>query len=125
MDWLESLTEPKRQAVFAEMRLIRAESSSLYKKAQDLGPRGGQISVGAADYDEFIRADSDANILASLSKGKTPDEAGQDAKMAARESVLRHNRQRKDSTWQRWEGTADSSIDEIIVRLNATTGLPG
>ena len=94
------------------MRKINEEADAGYAKAQKM--MGNGIPVGAAFFDEFVRADAKANILRKLREGSCPEDAGVYAKKLARESIETHNSRRKDVTWKRWEGTVDDHIDFLV-----------
>lgn len=116
--WIDGLSESERQSVFAEMRDINKKIEAYYQEARNLTPRGGALGVGAADFDAMMKAEARADVLRAVNQGKTPQEAEAIAKQAAREYVAKHNAKRpKDFNWQRWEGTADSTIESTARQL--------
>ena len=115
--WLGALDNKQRESVFAEMRRLGNMSDHYAQEARRLSPRGGTISVGAADFDAFIKGEAIQEFLRHVRRGVEPTEAADKAKKYVRESVAKHNSKRKDSTWQRWEGTGDTMIEDAMRAL--------
>jgi hypothetical protein len=121
--WLDTLEPNQREAVFAAMRDIRTQAEVHNKAAQKLTPPTGQIPVGAAAFDEVIGRESREAFLRALNKGMTPQAAAEAAKADVKVAVQRHNAKRKDIGWQRWEGSADATIDDQMRRVLRATSV--
>jgi len=120
MNWLKGLDAEVRVRVFAVMRALDGESSRFaYSSAKQTAP-AGMVSVGSAFIDDFIKSQAINEILRALRCGKKPDEAEAMAKACARDCVSKHNAKshpRKNPTWARWEGTADSFIEFRVTKI--------
>lgn len=132
--WLATLADPVREAVFAWMR--ETGNTSLRDTREGQWLYGGQnahgqgpvdtIPVGADHFDSFIKGETAEEYLRVLRRGGDPRAALVGAKAHARLCVAKHNAQRsRDVHWQRWEGTADSSLDHLHRMLIAALGRVG
>jgi hypothetical protein len=84
---------------------------------KDITP-GNMIPVGAENIGYRWKADAITSMLRHVEQGKTPEEAAGLARAEAREWIAKHNARRpKDTSWQRWEGSADDAIDMVSREL--------
>ena len=119
--WYDTLDEATREKVFAVMRAIDAESTANYAAATRLAPRYNEVAVGSADHDAAISGESRRAFLSYLRRGKTPDEAAEQAKLDCRRLIAEHNARCKDYMAQRWTGGQDLCIDGLRRRVLAAT----
>ena len=123
--WYASMGDATKERIFAVMREIRRRADEAAERERQLRPPQGQVAVGAAGFDEFVRSESQNRFLSALNKGLSPAEAEAQAKAWAREAVEIHNRKRpKDINWARWEGTADSTIESIRREVEEAASAP-
>jgi hypothetical protein len=115
--YFETLTDADRETLFGFMRTIDAEAQRQEAEHRRLSPGHGQVAVGAAAFDPWIKAYATQEYLRALRNGEEPDDARDSAQVEARYAVDRHNEKRpKDINWQRWNGTADSVVDRLRAR---------
>lgn len=110
--WLQSLESDIRERVFAAMRAIGNRTEDASKHERVLRPPHGTVGVGAADFDEFIKAEGPMVFLRGLRTGARPEDAETEAKDWAREAISAHNQKRpKDINWARADITGDGPIE--------------
>ena len=115
--YFETLTETDRENLFAFMRQLDKEIERLEASHRQLSPSYGQVAVGAAHFDPWLRADTTREYLNALRKGSDPDDALAQALLYGRFCVAKHNKKRpKDINWQRWEDSAESHLQAIHRR---------
>lgn len=123
--WLGTLSAEESERVKAMMREIRREADAYTEKENKLKPRFNEVSVGAGEFDEFIKAYGLGEFLRGLNKGLSPDEAGAKAKVEIDYAVDRHNEKRKkDYNWQRAKGTDFPRIDYAVRRIKEALKAP-
>jgi len=115
--WYKTLPDAERESVFAKMRKIDEEAQSYRNAGNRLSPKYGEIAVGGAHFDELMKAEGRESFLRHLRNGKTPWEAAQAAKEDAKAMVQKFNTGREYQT-RRYEGTADSWLDDLARRFN-------
>lgn len=114
--WLNDMTEDRRQLVYAQMR-AEGETMTRYYNSPTQG--GSGLAVGAASFDDVMKAEVRRDFLAALRKGMSPSAACDDAKARARGYVAKHNAQRtKDISWQRWEHHGADIADNLARVFN-------
>lgn len=119
MKWFETLPEKFKTALFETMRQIDEEADCARAEFDRLRPQHGEIAVGAGHFDHWITAEGRLSFLRFLREGNDPDEAARLAKEHCSQCVTIHNSKRpKDVNWQRWEGTQDSRIDTLVMRVH-------
>lgn len=97
--WLDSLTEPQREAVRAEMRRLSDEAMKAYEGV----PGSGQgVAVGAGDFDFTIKGLAYQTFVSELGNGASPEMAEQRTLPELRKAVEAHNKRRpRDKDWGR------------------------
>lgn len=118
--WLHSLKneDPNRaEKVYQKMREIREESRHAYLLEKKLRAPQGTISVGCADFDEFIEGYGKERLLHHLAQGDTPKEASEKAKNDVQEAIRKHNRKRADASWARWEQVGDRHVENATDKI--------
>lgn len=80
-----------REEVFALMRQIDEAVHHAWSRARDLGPRGGSVSVGSADFDYTLKATVGEQYLRVLRNGGDPASAFTSAIEAGKESIAKWN----------------------------------
>jgi len=108
MKYFEELDPVSREALFSYMRKLDKEAQRYESEHRRLSPRHGELSVGSAAFDPFLKSAVTDEYLSALRKGETPDEAEATAIDYGRLCVKKHNEKRKDINWARWidSGTA-------------------
>ena len=122
MNWLDSLTEPQRQAVYAAMRDIGDRGQENLERHRRLSPPCGQIAAGAAHMDPFFHANAADEFLRLLRGGSAPEEAYAEACFQSAAAVAAHNLRRpKDVNWSRWVLCQDGNVARMMstVRVAA------
>jgi len=120
MSYFDTLSDCDLEALFAFMRQIDVEAQRLESEHRRLSPLHGQIPVGAAHFDPWVRYYAAITYVISLNRGNTPEAAAQIARSESRDAVRIHNSRRpKDHDWQRDLDTASTYIDRLLRR---TTG---
>lgn len=119
----EALPTAKREALFKYMRKLDEDMLRNEEQARRLAPAYGEVGAGAADFDEFVKAEAIGSFLSALRNGATPDVAREKAREAVREATTIHNRKRQDSTWRRASMTCDNQIDAMWRETCRVSGL--
>ncbi len=117
-----------REEVFAGMRKLGAENDRNWEQAKKLGPHGGSLSIGSADFDHTLKATVGDQYLRSLRQGKHPDEAHKDAVVAGNEAVSKWNSQGVKgrvgvggaAEMKRWEGAGESAADHVHAMFKSS-----
>lgn len=123
--YFETLSDSDRETLFAFMRTIDAEAMRLETEHRRLSPGHGEIGVGAAAFDPWIKSYATLEYLGALRTGQDPDDARDSAQVEARYAVSLHNKKRpKDIAWQRWTGTADNVVENLHRRTPLPEGGP-
>lgn len=105
-------------AMFPVMRGIGAKAQRHMDKHRSLMPRHGEIAVGGAHMDDFFLGNALEVFLRELRKDGNVGRAESVAKAEARESILKWNKHRGgDHVVHRWDGAADSAIEEAARRV--------
>lgn len=88
----------------------RAANSSYGRRTEG----GCGLHVGCDGIEYRIRADTLQQLKNLVGGGMPLDLACEHAKAYARSLIKSHNYRRpKDLNWQRWEGTADTAVENI------------
>lgn len=120
--WYEQHGDAVKENIFSAMRELLSRIDASGERERALRPPQGHISAGAAGFDEFIKSESQAQVLRAVRKGSTPVEAEAIAKQWAREAVEIHNNKRpKDVNWKRDSGTADTTIERAAQQLEESS----
>lgn len=117
MKYFETLSDDGREALFAFMREIDAESDRYLAEFSRLQPRHGEIAVGAAHFDEWICAELLQELLRGLRRGLEPEAAVEAAREYGRLCVMKHNEKRRDYTWQRDLNTGQAVLNLALIKL--------
>jgi len=98
----------------ATLKILRRRQEDWNKQA--LKYEGGKgIPVGAEGVQYRWASDAMIIMQKAVEAGKTIDEAATEAKATARGWIEKHNARRpKDINWKRWEGAADTYIDDAV-----------
>jgi len=102
-----------KEALFSYMRKLGEDELEYERRARSRQARYGEIAVGAADFDEFVKAEAIRGFLSALRRGQTVDQARDHARAEVRNAIGIHNSKRRDSTWQRADMTCDAQIDHM------------
>lgn len=112
--WFDTLSHEKRDRLFAWMRSTEERALSWGKQALEHSPRSGEIAVGAAFFDYFLRSEGMEQFLSGLRRGYTPEQALERAKQWSEDAVNAHNAKRpKDVCWRRWEKSGQANLDSL------------
>lgn len=125
--WLDTLDVNAHERVLDAMRQVHDQADAAAKREIALKPRGGEIPVGAAGFDEFLSSEARNQFLMGVNKGQDPAAAADAARAWARGAVSRHNAQRaKDVNWQRASTHADTTIANAqrVVEYATTNKAP-
>ena len=117
-NWMKSLPEENRENLFAEMRR-RGEQAEIHQQRGDqLSPRKGEVAVGGAHFDEFLKASAIWAVLRGIRNGRAPEDAGDVAKTEVRGSVINWNRQHgRDYATHRSASAESGLIDDVVRSL--------
>ncbi len=106
----EAAVKPKRDANTRVEELARVWDAQARKTE---GGRG--LAVGSGNIEFRWRADAMRMVAQGVREGKTPQQAGKEAKVAARVWIAKHNARRpKDINWKRSDGSVDTNIDTAV-----------
>lgn len=116
-----------RDEVFEAMRQQADRNAREFEQAKRLGPTGGSLSVGSADFDHTLKGTVGEAYVRALRNGKTPDEALEEAKADGRDAIRKWNERGSKSRvsmsgggeLKRWEGSADDIADTIHRRFKS------
>lgn len=111
--YYDTLALKQREALFQVMRDLDSEEQRYRSRAQALAAPAGTIGVGAADFDEIIKAEVLLSYLRALRQGRTPEEAYRITETERTECVRKFNQRIRDHVLMRWEGTEQALIDRI------------
>lgn len=120
-EFIDRLPEDTRQRMFAVMREIDTEMMRYHALAQKLEPPYGTIAVGAAHFDEWMKAYARETYLRHLRR-VNPKQAEVNTRIELKQAVLIHNAKRpKDVSWQRWTETAFDTVSALRRRIERIT----
>ncbi len=112
--YYETLTEDKREKLFAEMRRINEKADRFNTQHKRLSPDYGKIPVGGAHMEPFFQYEAASNFLRCLRNGSTPFQAAEFAKYEAAKAIKKWNSSRKDYQIHRWPQAMDFVIDGYL-----------
>jgi hypothetical protein len=117
LSYHEGLSFGDREELFEFMRKLGSERCRYESEARKLCPRFGEIAVGSAHFDPFVRQAVIEEFLSQLRKGATPEEARDRTIEYGRKCVAVHNAKRpKDINWARWSDTATDFVERLHRR---------
>lgn len=87
------------------------------RKARELSPSAGSLAVGAADFDEFIRAFALRMLVFEVKRRGVTKDALDCVKEACRSAVRKHNSRRPDVNWKRSESTVEPFLMDRYRRI--------
>lgn len=105
-------TTPAPAEALNAMRYLRGQSEEQLRMARERAPKGGEIAVGGAHVDHLMRGEGLAKYLAELGRGQSAEAALEAAKAEAAVYARTWNEQRRDYVTERWEGGANSWLEE-------------
>lgn len=114
MKYFETLSPDGRRALYTFMKFIDGEVDYCLEEHRRLSPRQGEVAVGAAHFDPWLRAAVTQVYLSGLRVGKTPNDARDGAIKHGWLCVKKHNEKRpKDINWQRWEDSGKAVAENL------------
>lgn len=115
----ETLPAPQREALFAFMRELQADSDFYMARGRETP---GTIPVGSALFDEVIKGAVRLELVMALGQAATLEAAHAKAAEATRLWVKKHNEKRKDKDWQRWCEHGQTNLSDLVARLRRILG---
>lgn len=109
-----TLTEPKREALFALMRELQADSDFYMAKGRETP---GTIPVGAALFDDVIKGAARLELLLAIGRADTLEAVEALAVPALRLWVTKHNERRRDKDWRRWTEHGQDVLRFLLTRV--------
>ena len=113
MEYFKTLSETDRQRLFEYMRLLDSQADLLEAEHRRLCPKPGEVAVGAAFFDPWLKAEARRAYILHPRLGKTPDAAEKEAIEWCRLCVRRHNEKSKDVNWARCEDSATALVEKL------------
>lgn len=115
MPFHTNLEPPVRDALFAYMRELDADSLFYFEKAKETP---GTIPVGSALFDDTIQGAVRLELVMALRTAETPEAAYETAVQAVRLWVEKHNAKRKDKDWKRWTEHGQDKLRFLFGRVS-------